>query len=107
MRKDKITISGLRVRGRHGVFEYERVEGQEFLVDAVLWLDTAPAAASEAPFQYLEVAQPRRVARSRPCSEVVPVLSASDMMPSHVSKETTDGLPCAVGFLRVFIRRPT
>ena len=38
---DKITISGLRVRGRHGVFEYERVAGQEFLVDAVLWLDTS------------------------------------------------------------------
>jgi 7,8-dihydroneopterin aldolase/epimerase/oxygenase len=44
---DKITISGLRVRGRHGVFEHERADGQEFLVDAVLWLDTAPAAAAD------------------------------------------------------------
>jgi 7,8-dihydroneopterin aldolase/epimerase/oxygenase len=47
MNTDKITISGLRVRGRHGVFEYERVSGQEFLVDAVLWLDTSPAAATD------------------------------------------------------------
>jgi dihydroneopterin aldolase len=45
--EDKITISGLRVRGRHGVFEHERINGQEFLVDAVLWLDTAPAAATD------------------------------------------------------------
>lgn len=47
MNTDKITITGLRVRGRHGVFEYERVSGQEFLVDAVLWLDTSPAAAAD------------------------------------------------------------
>jgi dihydroneopterin aldolase len=44
---DKITIAGLRVRGRHGVFEHERAEGQEFLVDAALWLDTGPAAATD------------------------------------------------------------
>lgn len=47
MNTDKITITGLRVRGRHGVFEYERVSGQEFLVDAVLWLDTSLAAAAD------------------------------------------------------------
>jgi dihydroneopterin aldolase len=44
---DKITIAGLRVRGRHGVFEHERAEGQEFFVDAALWLDTGPAAATD------------------------------------------------------------
>jgi len=47
MNLDKITIAGLRVRGRHGVFEAERTEGQDFLVDAVLWLDTRPAAATD------------------------------------------------------------
>jgi dihydroneopterin aldolase len=44
---DRITISGLRVHGRHGVFDQERETGQDFLVDAVLWLDTAPAAAAD------------------------------------------------------------
>lgn len=44
---DRITITGLRVRGRHGVFEHERANGQEFIVDAALWLDTAPAAAAD------------------------------------------------------------
>ena len=44
---DRISIVGLRVRGRHGVFEHERVAGQAFIVDAVLWLDTAAAAAAD------------------------------------------------------------
>ncbi|HXW45319.1 MAG TPA: dihydroneopterin aldolase [Streptosporangiaceae bacterium] len=47
MTQDRISITGLRVRGRHGVFEHERVDGQDFLVDAVLWLDTAAAAAAD------------------------------------------------------------
>jgi dihydroneopterin aldolase len=44
---DRISIVGLRARGRHGVFEFERAEGQEFVVDAVLWLDTTAAAAAD------------------------------------------------------------
>ena len=44
---DRISIAGLRVRGNHGVFEHERTTGQDFVVDAVLWLDAAPAAAAD------------------------------------------------------------
>ena len=42
-----IRLTGLRARGRHGVYESERVHGQEFVVDAVLELDLAPAAATD------------------------------------------------------------
>lgn len=42
-----ITLSGLRVRGHHGVFDVEREQGQDFVVDVVLELDLAPAAASD------------------------------------------------------------
>jgi len=42
-----IRLTGLRARGRHGVYESERVRGQEFVVDAVLELDLAPAAATD------------------------------------------------------------
>jgi len=45
--RDRITLRGLRVRGRHGVLAAERELGQEFVVDATLWLDTAPAAATD------------------------------------------------------------
>ncbi|HEX4060539.1 MAG TPA: dihydroneopterin aldolase [Streptosporangiaceae bacterium] len=44
---DRIALRGLRVRGRHGVYEHERRDGQEFVVDAVLGLDTRPAAAGD------------------------------------------------------------
>jgi dihydroneopterin aldolase len=45
--RDRIMLRGLRARGHHGVFDFERREGQDFVVDAVLYLDTGPAAASD------------------------------------------------------------
>ena len=47
MRPDRIEVRGLRVRGRHGVLDAERRDGQEFLIDAVLAVDTRLAAASD------------------------------------------------------------
>ena len=44
---DRISLTGLRGRGHHGVLPAEREQGQEFVVDAVLWLDTSEAAASD------------------------------------------------------------
>jgi len=45
---DRLELRGLRVRGHHGVFAHERRDGQDFLVDLVVWLDLAPAASSDA-----------------------------------------------------------
>jgi dihydroneopterin aldolase len=44
---DTITLAGLRAYGRHGVYEFEREQGQEFVVDAVLEFDLATAARSD------------------------------------------------------------
>jgi 7,8-dihydroneopterin aldolase/epimerase/oxygenase len=44
---DRITLRGLRARGYHGVFEHERRDGQEFVIDAVLWTDTTVAAEGD------------------------------------------------------------
>ncbi|PZS17343.1 MAG: dihydroneopterin aldolase [Pseudonocardiales bacterium] len=44
---DRIELTGLRVRGHHGVFDVERREGQDFVVDVVLELDVSVAAASD------------------------------------------------------------
>ena len=46
-RADRIALRGLRVRGRHGVYDHERRDGQDFVVDLTVWLDLAPAAASD------------------------------------------------------------
>ncbi|GGQ43433.1 dihydroneopterin aldolase [Couchioplanes azureus] len=44
---DRISLRGLRVRGNHGVFDFERRDGQDFVVDVELELDLAPAAGSD------------------------------------------------------------
>ena len=36
---DRITLTGLRATGHHGVFEHERIDGQEFVVDLTVHLD--------------------------------------------------------------------
>ena len=44
---DHLAVRGLAVHGHHGVFEFERREGQEFVVDLVLGMDTGAAAQSD------------------------------------------------------------
>ncbi|MDL9978249.1 dihydroneopterin aldolase [Microbacterium candidum] len=44
---DEITLTGVRAFGHHGVFDHERREGQEFVVDATLFLDTSRAAETD------------------------------------------------------------
>ncbi|GAA1172335.1 dihydroneopterin aldolase [Streptomyces hebeiensis] len=44
---DRVALRGLKARGHHGVFPREREEGQTFIVDVVLGLDTRPAAAAD------------------------------------------------------------
>lgn len=34
----KIKLTGLRVFAHHGVFDFERANGQEFLIDATVWV---------------------------------------------------------------------
>jgi dihydroneopterin aldolase len=44
---DRIQLHGLTVRGHHGVFEHERRDGQDFVVDITAWIDLDTAAASD------------------------------------------------------------
>lgn len=44
---DEIVLTGLTVFGRHGVFDHERENGQDFIIDLRLMLDLADAAASD------------------------------------------------------------
>ena len=41
---DTITITGIRAIGYHGVLEFERTSGQEFIVDVTLDVHTTDAA---------------------------------------------------------------
>jgi 7,8-dihydroneopterin aldolase/epimerase/oxygenase len=44
---DRISVTGIEVFAHHGVLAHERELGQRFVVDLVLELDLAPAAASD------------------------------------------------------------
>jgi dihydroneopterin aldolase len=44
---DEIRLTGVRARGHHGVFDHERRDGQEFVVDLVVRLPLAPAAGGD------------------------------------------------------------
>ncbi|WP_227984734.1 dihydroneopterin aldolase [Nocardia spumae] len=60
MSTDRIELRGLRAYGYHGCFDFERRDGQEFVVDLTLWMDFAKAAATddlEATVDYGELAQ--------------------------------------------------
>lgn len=59
-RLDRIAIRGLRAHAHHGVYPVERERGQIFVVDAVLEVDTAPAAVTDdlaRTVNYAELAQ--------------------------------------------------
>jgi dihydroneopterin aldolase len=44
---DELSVTGIECFAHHGVFAHERREGQVFMIDLVLGLDTRPAAASD------------------------------------------------------------
>ena len=47
MADDFITLTGLRAVAHHGVFAHEKADGQEFVVDLVVWFDARAAAATD------------------------------------------------------------
>lgn len=83
---DRIELRGLRVRGHHGVFPEEHLQGQDFVVDVTVWIDLAPAAASDDLADTLDYgALARRAAdvvAGRPCAliETVAGRIAEDVM---------------------------
>ena len=44
---DELAVTGIECFAHHGVLEHERLEGQTFVVDLALGIDTRPAAASD------------------------------------------------------------
>ncbi len=44
---DRIELQGLTVNGHHGVFDHEKRDGQDFVVDLTVWIDLAPAGRSD------------------------------------------------------------
>lgn len=83
---DRIELRGLVVRGNHGVFEHERRDGQEFVVDITVWIDLAAAAASDClddTFDYGVLAQRAAAIVAGPARNLIETVSgeiADDVM---------------------------
>ncbi|MGI9821927.1 dihydroneopterin aldolase [Agromyces sp. Marseille-Q5079] len=45
--RDRITLTGLRVTAHHGVFDFEREQGQEFVIDVSVVVDLGAAASDD------------------------------------------------------------
>jgi dihydroneopterin aldolase len=45
--RDRIAVTGIRVRAHHGVFDFEREQGQEFVIDVSVAVDLAAAASGD------------------------------------------------------------
>ncbi|PZE26086.1 MULTISPECIES: dihydroneopterin aldolase [unclassified Curtobacterium] len=44
---DVIRLTGVRARGHHGVFDHERADGQDFVVDVAVEVDARAAAGPD------------------------------------------------------------
>ncbi|HWI31102.1 MAG TPA: dihydroneopterin aldolase [Microbacterium sp.] len=44
---DEISVTGLRAFGRHGVFEFEREQGQDFVIDVTIHTSTRKASETD------------------------------------------------------------
>lgn len=44
---DELSVVGIECWGHHGVFEHEKRDGQQFVIDLTLGVDTRPAAGSD------------------------------------------------------------
>src|ERR1700710_2906742 len=44
---DVLTLTGLTVQANHGVFDFERRDGQPFVIDLTVWLDSSGATTAD------------------------------------------------------------
>lgn len=116
---DEITLTGVRATGYHGVYEHERREGQEFVVDVVVRLPLErPAASDEVTdtIHYGELAQRIVAAIERDPVNLIETLAeriAGEVLASPLVASTTVTVhkpqaPIAVPFedVAVTIHRP-
>ena len=76
---DRIELRGLSVRGNHGVFDHERRDGQDFVVDVTVWMDLSGAAASDDlgdTFDYGVLAQRAADIVSGPARDLIETVAA-------------------------------
>jgi len=100
---DRIVLTGLRVRGHHGVFEHERRDGQDFLVDLTVWLDLAPAGESDKLVDTLDYG-----ALAQSTAEIVagPPVDLIETVAGHIAASTLSADP-RIEAVEVTVHKPS
>lgn len=78
-RGDRIELRGLTVRGNHGVFDFEKRDGQDFVVDITVWMDLRPAAETDdltRTLHYGELAEHAAAVVAGPSRDLIETVSA-------------------------------
>ena len=76
---DRIELRGLKVRGPHGVFDFEKRDGQDFVVDITVWMDLRHAAATDdlsETMHYGELAEAAAAVVSGPARDLIETVAA-------------------------------
>jgi 7,8-dihydroneopterin aldolase/epimerase/oxygenase len=76
---DRIALTGLKVRGYHGVLDHEKRDGQDFFVDITVWIDLDRAAADDDLAQtmhYGELAERAAAIVAGPSRDLVETVAA-------------------------------
>ncbi|MEV0082085.1 dihydroneopterin aldolase [Saccharopolyspora sp. NPDC003752] len=115
---DRITLTGLKVRGNHGVFDHEKRDGQDFFVDITVWIDLGEAAASDdlqKTLHYGELAERAAAIVAGPSRDLIESVAgeiADDVMTDervHAAEVTihkpSAPIPLTFGDVAVTIRR--
>ena len=85
---DRITLTGVRVRAHHGVFEFEREQGQEFVIDVSVASTSPPRhPATTSPAPCTTASSPRRW--SRRCAAIPSTSSRPSPSASPASRSRT------------------
>ena len=99
---DELSIVGIECYGHHGVFDFERTEGQVFIVDLTLGLDTRSAAASDDLRDTIDYGS--LVMRVKAAVERDPV-DLIETLAQRIADECL--LDDRVGYARVTVHKPT
>lgn len=76
--RDRITLTGLRATGFHGVFDFEKREGQQFVVDVMIHTDHRTAGRSDDladTINYAEVAEMALARVTGPAYDLIEALA--------------------------------
>lgn len=97
---DRIELVGLRARGFHGVFDHERRDGQEFVVDLVLHVDARPAAQSDDLGRTVDYGELAEAVHAVVAGEPV------DLLETLASRIAEVALARGVGAVEVAVHKP-